>query len=57
MKNIQIRFLNKKTGPTEALEIKLNKKLDTFSFSPPIHLISRWFLTLASFETSIPTLT
>ena len=27
-----------KSGPQETLEVKLNKQLKTFSFSPPINL-------------------
>ena len=41
-----------KTRPQEILEFKLNKQMQTFSFSPPINLIEedKWLLGLTSLE-------
>ena len=41
-----------KTKPQETLEFKMNKQMQTFSFSPPIILIeeSKWFLAISWFE-------
>ena len=41
-----------KTRPQETLEFKMNKQLQTFSFSPPINLIEegKWLLGVSSFE-------
>ena len=43
-----------KTKPQETLEIKLNKQMETFSFSPPIHLVAeeKWLLAVTSLETT-----
>ena len=41
-----------KTKPQETLEFKMNKQLQTFSFSPPINLVEegKWLLGVSSFE-------
>ena len=41
-----------KTKPRETLEFKMNKQMQTFSFSPPINLIEegKWLLAVSSFE-------
>ena len=41
-----------KTKPQETLEFKMNKQLQTFSFSPPINLLEegKWLLAVSSFE-------
>ena len=41
-----------KNTPQEEIEYKLNKQLDTFSFSPPINLIEEvnWLLSVTNFE-------
>ena len=41
-----------KTKPQETLEFKMNKQMQTFSFSPPIKLIEegKWLLAVSSFE-------
>ena len=41
-----------KTKPQETLEFKLNKQLETFSFSTPSSLFekSEWLLAVSSFE-------
>ena len=41
-----------KTKPQETLEFKMNKQMQTFSFSPPINLIEegKWLLAVSSFE-------
>ena len=41
-----------KTKPQETLEFKMNKQMQTFSFSPSINLIEedRWLLAVSSFE-------
>ena len=41
-----------KTRPQETLEFKMNKQMQTFSFSPPINLIEegKWSLGVTSFE-------
>ena len=43
-----------KTKPQEALEIELNKQMETISFSPPINLSEegKWLLALTSIETT-----
>ena len=40
------------TQPQETLEIKMNKKMQTFSFNPPITLVEggKWLLGVTSFE-------
>ena len=42
-----------KTKPQETLEYKMNKQMETFSFSPPINLSEegKWLLRVTSFET------
>ena len=44
-----------KTKPQETLEFKMNKQMQTFSFSPSINLIEegKWLLALSSFECTI----
>ena len=41
-----------KTRPQETLEFKMNKQMQTFSFSPPINLVEegKWLLAVTSFE-------
>ena len=41
-----------KTKPQEALEFKVNKHMQTFSFNPPINLIEegKWLLAVSLFE-------
>ena len=41
-----------KTKPQESLELKLNKQMETFSFSPPINLSKdgKWPIAVTSFE-------
>ena len=41
-----------KTKPQETLEFKMNKQIETFSFSPPINLVEegKWLLAVTSFE-------
>ena len=41
-----------KTRPQETLEFKMNKQMQTFSFSPPINLFEEgnWLLAVSSFE-------
>ena len=41
-----------KTKPQETLEFKMNKKMQTFSFIPPINLIEedKWLIAVSSFE-------
>ena len=41
-----------KTKPQETLEIKMNKQVETFSFSPPKKLFEegKWLLGVTSFE-------
>ena len=41
-----------KTKPQETLEFKMNKQMQTFSFSPPINLVEegKWLLAVSSFE-------
>ena len=41
-----------KSKPQETLEFKMNKQMQTFSFSPPIKLIEegKWLLAVSSFE-------
>ena len=41
-----------RSRPQETLEFKMNKQMQTFSFSPPINLIEegKWLLALSSFE-------
>ena len=40
------------TKPQEALEFKMNKQMQTFSFNPPINLVEegKWLLAVSSFE-------
>ena len=44
-----------KTRPQETLEFKMNKKMQTFSFNPPINLAeeNKSFLGVTSFEATI----
>ena len=41
-----------KTKPQETLDFKMNKQMETFSFSPPLNLIEegKWLLAVTSFE-------
>ena len=41
-----------RTKPQETLEFKMNKQMQSFSFSPPINLIEegKWLLAVSSFE-------
>ena len=41
-----------KTKPQEALEFKINKQMQTFSFNPPISLLEegKWLLAVSSFK-------
>ena len=41
-----------KTKPRETLEFKMNKQMETFSFSPPINLFEegKWLLAVTFFE-------
>ena len=41
-----------KTKPQETLEVKMDKQMQTFSFSPPINLVEegKWLLAVSSFE-------
>ena len=41
-----------KTKPQETLEFKMNKQMQTFSFSQPINLVEegKWLLGVTSFE-------
>ena len=43
---------NTRSKPQETLEIKLNKQMQTFSFSPPINLVegAKWFSGVTSIE-------
>ena len=43
-----------KTRPQEALDFKINKQMDTFSFSPPKNLIKegKWLKSVTFFETT-----
>ena len=43
-----------KTKPRETFEFKMNKRRQTFSFSPPINLVEegKWLIAFTSFETS-----
>ena len=40
------------TKPQETLEFKMNRKVQTFSFNPPINLFAegKWLLAVSSFE-------
>ena len=40
------------TKPQETLEFKMNKRMQTFSFNPPINLVEedKWLLGVSSFE-------
>ena len=44
-----------KTKPQETLEVKLNKQMQTFSFSPQINLVEegKWLLAVSSFDCTI----
>ena len=44
-----------KTRPQETLEFQMNKKMETFSFNPPINLSEEgnWFLSVSSFQGTI----
>ena len=44
-----------KTKPEETLEFKMNKRMETFSFRPPINLVEegKWLLGLSSLECTI----
>ena len=60
--NSDLLLLNKKhtdtlieqtrTKPQETLEFKMNKQMQTFSFSPPINLFGegKWLIAVSSFE-------
>ena len=39
-----------KTKPLETLEIKMNKQIESFSFSPPLNLVEegKWLLAITS---------
>ena len=41
-----------KTKPQEALEFKMNKQMQTFSFNPPINLVEegKWLLAVSSLD-------
>ena len=41
-----------KTKPKETLEFKMNKQMQTFSFTPPRNLLEegKWLLAVTSFE-------
>ena len=41
-----------KTKPQETLEFKMNKRMQTFSFNPPINLVEegKWLLGVSSLE-------
>ena len=41
-----------KTKPRETLEVKMNKQMETFSFSPPIKSVEerKWLSSVTSFE-------
>ena len=41
-----------KAKPQEALEVKMNKQMKTFSFSLPLNLVEggKWLLAVTSFE-------
>ena len=43
-----------KTKPQETLKFRLNKQMETFSFSPPINLVEegKWLLAVTCFETT-----
>ena len=43
---------NTRTRSQETLEFKMNKKMQTFSFNPPINLVEegKWLLAVSSFE-------
>ena len=41
-----------KTKPQDSLELKMNRQMQSFSFSPPINLLEedKWLLAVSSFE-------
>ena len=41
-----------RTRPQETLEFKMNKRMQTFSFNPPINLVEegKWLIGVSSFE-------
>ena len=43
-----------KTRPREIFEFKMNKQMQTFSFSPPINLVEegKWLMEVVSFEST-----
>ena len=51
-KHIDTLIEQTKTKPQEALELKMNKQTETFSFNPPIILVEegKWLLAVSSFE-------
>ena len=51
-KHIDTLIEQTKTKPQETLEFKMSKKMQTFSFNPPINLIEedKWLLAVSSFE-------
>ena len=51
-KHTDILIQQTKTKPQETLEFKMNKKMQTSSFSPPINLLEKgkWLLAVSSFE-------
>ena len=51
-KHSDILIEQTKTKPQGTLEFKMNKQMETFSFSPPINLIEegKWLLAVTSFE-------
>ena len=51
-KHTAVLIQQTKTKPQETLEFKMNKQMQTFSFSPPINLLEEdeWLLGVSSFE-------
>ena len=51
-KHTDVLIEQTKTKPEETFEFKMDKQMQTFSFSPPINLIEegRWLLGVTSFE-------
>ena len=44
-----------RSRPQEILEFRMNKKMGTFSFNPPINLVEegKWLMGVTSFEATI----
>ena len=51
-KHTDMLLENTRTRPQQALEFKMNKQMQTFSFNPPINLVEegKWLLGVTSLE-------